>query len=306
MTLPELSHTILLLHQRPMSKVRLARVVYFVHKELVRKKLMQIEDISYIRSPLGPIPDGFMTLANDHSNIISRRSASTNLSYASEEYLVNRSEDDHDLETTMLEQYRDTLKAIEHTLHALDKYTTPELVEASHHEPSWNAHSNGEIYYLTNADLKVLFPFSAILPSSIRIRLSRPPANKAGALQATLLRGMVADIVKESTDLEYPDDLNSNTTPQHQKPRSVKRLVIKLPTIRLKFLRKTPNSAKKPKIDNKAEKQPTGNNEAKLPSNNITNESHNPVSSDAKSDQLQSHVQNPNTDRTKPDRGSRE
>ncbi len=246
MTLTELSHTILLLHKHAMSKVRLARVIYFVHKELVRKKLMQIEDISYIRSPLGPIPNGFATLADNHSNIISRRSASINLSYDAEEYLVNRSEDEHDLETTMLEQYRDALKAIEHTLVALAKYTTPELVEASHHEPSWNAHSNGEIYYITNADLKVLFPFSVILPPNIRIRLNRAPANKIGALQATLLRGMVADIVKESTDLEYPDDPNTKNTPSPQNPHPIKRITIKLPTIHLKLFRKNPPSPAKP------------------------------------------------------------
>lgn len=33
----ELSRTILLLNRKPIGKVRFARLIYFVHKELIRK-----------------------------------------------------------------------------------------------------------------------------------------------------------------------------------------------------------------------------------------------------------------------------
>lgn len=56
MNLYQLSKTILLLNKAPINKVRFARVIYFVHKELIRKKFMSAEDIAYIRSPLGLSP----------------------------------------------------------------------------------------------------------------------------------------------------------------------------------------------------------------------------------------------------------
>lgn len=225
MTLYELARTILLLNRHPISKVRFARTIYFTHKELVRKKFMKIEDIAYIRSPLGPIPDGFLSLARDYTEIIIKHNPSAGLSYAAEEYTINP--DAHpDEETSMLEQYREILAAVERTLNALQPYTTPQLVDISHYEPSWLEHSNGEIYYLSIADLKDTFPFSPFSPKQLKIRLVRPNNNKAGALQATLLKGMIADIVKESTDLEYPDDKNTSKPPR--KP-------LNRPFLRLKF-----------------------------------------------------------------------
>lgn len=225
MTLYELARTILLLNRHPISKVRFARTIYFTHKELVRKKFMKIEDIAYIRSPLGPIPDGFLSLARDYAEITIKHNPSAGLSYAAEEYTINP-DARSDEETSMLEQYRDILAAVERTLTALQPYTTPQLVDISHYEPSWLEHSNGEIYYLSTADLKETFPFSPFSPKQLKIRLVRTNNNKAGALQATLLKGMIADIVKESTDLEYPDDKNTSKPPR--KP-------LNRPFLRLKF-----------------------------------------------------------------------
>lgn len=207
MNLYQLSKTILLLNKAPINKVRFARVVYFVHKELIRKKFMSPEDIAYIRSPLGPIPEGLLKLTLEHPNIIASP-ASDRPSFAAEEYTINLSESEQAEETLMLEQYRDVLKATERTLKALSAYSTPELVEASHADPSWNANFNGARYLITPADLKNPFPFATI---RVKIRIKRPASNELGALQANLLRGMMQDIVKESTDLEYPDEKSPNT-----------------------------------------------------------------------------------------------
>lgn len=204
MDLYSLARTILLVNRRPISKIRLGRVIYFTHKELIRKKLMHFEDIAYFRSPLGPTPDGLANLAQTQ-HIVSQRNQSSNLSYTNEEFTLGEHPEQ---EEQMLEQYQDVLKSIERTLTALSNYSTPELVEASHHEPSWQAHLNGQSYFITPADLKVTFPFlSSLRPLRIKIRFhAKPLPNKSGIMQANLLRGMIRDIVKESTDLEYPNE----------------------------------------------------------------------------------------------------
>lgn len=209
MNLYQLSKTILLLSRTPINKVRFARVVYFVHKELIRKKFMSPEDIAYIRSPLGPVPDGLLKLALDHPNIITNP-ASDRPSFAAEEYAINPTAAEEAEETLMLEQYREVLQAVERTLKALAPHTTPELVQASHADPSWITNFNGARFFITPADLKNPFPFNAI---RVKIRIKRPTPNELGALQANLLRGMMDDIVKESTDLEYPNDYPNQQTP---------------------------------------------------------------------------------------------
>lgn len=240
----DLARIILLLIGHPVSKVRLARLIYFVHKDLIRKKLLAPSSILYIRSPLGPIPDGYTTLALDNDDIITTRNTSTHLSYAAEDYTV--SERAIEEESTLLEQYRDMLGVIEGTLKILRPYKTPELVKISHQEPSWLAHHNGEIYEISPQDLKVTFPEQK--PLHLKINLipiidkSKSELNKAGAMQAHLLRGMIADIVKESTDLEYPDN---PATAAPAKPNKQKvAWKIQLPTIHLKISRK--KTPKKP------------------------------------------------------------
>ena len=205
MDLYQLSRAILSLSPGPITKIRFARLIYFTHKELIRKGLMQITDIAYIRSPLGPVPEGLQKLAHTYDDIALQKSDST-LSYAAEEFVMKNSIDE---ETNFLEQYRDVLKIIDRTLQELKQHRTLELIEASH-DPSWHANFNGTRYYLTTADLKNTFPFAKI---RLRIRIKPEPqagttASKSdlGRIQANLLRGMLNDIVKESTDLEYPDE----------------------------------------------------------------------------------------------------
>lgn len=215
MNLYQLSRAILSLSPQPIVKLRFARIIYFTHKELIRKGFMQIEDIAYIRSPLGPVPESLKKLAVDYRDITLQKTTS-DLSYASEEFLINHNSIDQ--ETNFLEQYRDILKVIDQTLQALSLHRTPELIEASH-DPSWLANFNGTRYFLTAADLKNTFPFTKI---RLRIRIKPTPknsasANELGRIQANLLRGMLNDIVKESTDLEYPDEAcragNDDKTP---------------------------------------------------------------------------------------------
>lgn len=224
MDLFSLARTILLVNRRPISKIRLGRVVYFVHKELIRKKLMHFEDIAYLRSPLGPTPDGLAGLAQ-HQNIVSQHNESSDLSYTNEEFALGKNTNQTEQEEQMLEQYQEVLRVIEQTLVALSNYSTPELVEASHHEPSWQSHLNGQSYFITPSDLKITFPFlSSLRPLRVKIRFrAKPLQNKSGIMQANLLRGMIHDIVKESTDLEYPDESKDYPKAQpNQKPKQSK------------------------------------------------------------------------------------
>lgn len=261
MTLYELSKTILLLNKNPINKVRFARIIYFVHKELIRKKFMSSEDIAYIRSPLGPIPEGFLRLTLEHPNIITH--PATGPSFAAEEYAIKPTDADEAEETLMLEQYREVLKATERTLKALSPYTTPELVEASHADPSWNTNFNGARFLITSADLKNPFPFVAV---RIKIRV-KPAPSELGALQANLLRGMMRDIVKESTDLEYPDhdtpDIKSSTpksnpTTSKSTPKlNPLDLLSALPF--LKHPKSPQNAPKQPQAPSKASAKPAQN-----------------------------------------------
>lgn len=89
MNLYQISRAILSLSPTPISKIRFTRVVYFVHKELVRKGFMQLDDISYLRSPLGPVPDGLPQLAHNYAEIMLQKSSTEQLSYADEEFFCS-------------------------------------------------------------------------------------------------------------------------------------------------------------------------------------------------------------------------
>ncbi len=200
MTLYEIASLILQLSKKPISRVRFAKMIYFVHKELVRKKFADFESIAYLRLPLGPVPENFTSLTQS-PDITLQHIPNAPLSYETEEFFVPNPTPPKGLPKPLL-------TAVERTIAALDRHTTAELVAASH-DPSWHAHFNGETYYPNPADLRNSFPFTPLAPLSpilVKIRLKRPSSNEIGALQAALLRGMLSDIVKESTDLEYPDD----------------------------------------------------------------------------------------------------
>lgn len=238
MNLNELSRAILSLSQTPISKIRFARIIYFIHKELIRKGFMKPDDIIYRRAPLGPVPEALPSLTLNTNHIILKQSDSP-LSYANESYTIANNTNE-DQETLLLEQYRDILSVIDRTLQALAPYNTSELIEASH-DPSWQQHYNGSDYTITQADLKNNFPFNLLH----KPRPKKSPANDLGQIQANLLRGMLADIVKESTGLEYPDDPNTNTPPSPESPPILTiKIITNLPKKSLDFLKKL--SKKKP------------------------------------------------------------
>lgn len=210
MKLQELARLILSINSGPLNRIRFAKTIYFVHKELIRKGIMRSEDVAYIRSPLGPVPDGFLTLSL--SPYIILRKTNAPLSFDAEEYLLNPEQPETSPPLSIQVQSR---PIIQKTLNLLNAHSTASLVEASH-DLSWQQHLNGERYYIIPTDLKNTFPFSQI---RIKIRIkTKKPVNPTGALQANLLRGMIHDIVKESTDLEYPD--TQDQPEQASQPRS--------------------------------------------------------------------------------------
>lgn len=197
MNLQELARLILTVNARPLNRIRFAKTIYFVHKELIRKGIMHSEDIAYIRSPLGPVPEGFLALALSPYILLQKTNAL--LSFEAEEYLINPH---HTESGPPLASYTRLQPLVKKTLDLLETHPTASLVEASH-DPSWLNHPNGARYFIKPTDLKNTFPYAQI---RIKIRIKRKkPNNQTGALQANLLRGMLHDIVQESTDLEYPD-----------------------------------------------------------------------------------------------------
>ena len=211
MNMQELARLILSINAAPLNRIRFAKTIYFVHKELIRKGMMQPEDISYIRSPLGPVPEGFLTLALAPS-ILLRKTATPLLSFDAEEYLINP--EYPETSPPLISQSR-LQPLIKRVLDLLNAHSTTALVEASH-DPSWLSHPNGVHYLISTTDLKNMFPFPQI---RIKIRIKRKkPSSQAGALQANLLRGMLKDIVQESTDLEYPDQPDTNKSTPKQEP----------------------------------------------------------------------------------------
>lgn len=190
-----------------MTRLRLTKTIYFVHKELIRKQIMQKQDIAYIRLPLGPTPENLPAALINHPNILIQ-DLSSNLLYENQSYTI-LSQPEH-----LPDAPEGTKTSIKKILKLLRPYSIPELVKASQ-DPSWLMHANGEKYYITATDLKNTFP-NPKLDFKIRLK-STPVNNEIGALQATLLRGMLADIVKESTDLEYPDQDMSDLPPKNDK-----------------------------------------------------------------------------------------
>ncbi len=216
MNLRQLTELVLQLNETPLTRIRLTKAIYFVHKELIRKKLMQPADITYIRLPLGPAPDGLPEIILNHPEIIIQDMPANPL-YENKTYSLNKPE-------TTSNTRAEIINAVQKTLKLLQGYRTPELVRASQ-DPSWATHSNGDKYHITTADLKNQFPNSGI---RLKIHI-KTPTNEIGALQATLLRGMLADIVKESTDLEYPDAETQNKATNDQDSIKLHKFIIKLP-----------------------------------------------------------------------------
>ena len=197
MTLLQLANLILALDQHPIRRIRLAKLIYFTHKELIRKGIMQPDDITYLRMPLGPTPIGLVSLTEDSDGeIYSTKVPTPILTYESEEFSTK---------LTLQAVRQKALKAsqiVEKFLPILNKKTTSELIKLSQRDPSWRTHHNGEHFTITSNDLKNPLPRFQLKINIVR----HLPHNEAEAIQAALLRGMKPDIIEESTDLEYPDE----------------------------------------------------------------------------------------------------
>lgn len=219
MDLQQLTTLILALSETPLTRIRLTKAIYFAHKELVRQKHMRLEDITYLRLPLGPAPEGLIEVISNQPQL-AIQDIPSNLFYENQTYSLAPTAAPANLPP-------EVNQVVQKTLHLLEPYRTLELIHASQ-DPSWLAHPNGAKYHLTSADLKNPFPNSQ-LRFKIHIKTTQnPPQNEIGALQAALLRGMLADIVKESTDLEYPD--TPSDKPQNdQDSMKLRRFTIRIP-----------------------------------------------------------------------------
>ncbi|HUD45089.1 MAG TPA: type II toxin-antitoxin system antitoxin SocA domain-containing protein [Patescibacteria group bacterium] len=181
-----LAKEILNIEQNGLSKVRFAKILYFVHKGLILENLVKSEDMKFIRMPLGPVPVGFKKLSEDSDIAVETKLSS--LTYNTEIYkLINYTESFERL-------YKETIKRI---LNDLRMFPTSELIKISHHEPSWNKLTNGSEYFISGDDLRENLP-------------KRTSSHKLSSeideqrIQARLVEGMINDIVEESTLLEYP------------------------------------------------------------------------------------------------------
>ncbi len=176
-----------LLSQEPkegISKVRLAKFIYFAHKALVQQRLAHVSDLGFVRMPLGPVPLGFKDLPDDPTITVGH--TATGLSYTKQVFRFSGSLPTNDSRVTHVQD-------VYHQLHVLP---TSALVEASHNEPSWIRHANGEEYFIEKEDIALP------LPTAQHALLTQEADNQR--LQAKLVEGMLDDIVEESTRLEYP------------------------------------------------------------------------------------------------------
>ena len=188
MDMEKLARNILALEKgHSLSKVRFAKTIYFVHKELIRNGLSAKGSIKYIRMPLGPVPDGFMKLTETCPEITSYKQR-TGLAYETENFSTKANFDGTEQEKVVILGTLDTLR----------KFQTSSLVDTSHKDPSWFNHRNGEHYDITDDDMKndlsILETFFA----------GADDDEEEDKMQASLVRGMLEDIVSESTKLEYP------------------------------------------------------------------------------------------------------
>jgi hypothetical protein len=167
------------------SKVRFAKVLYFTHKSLVQQDLSSVEQMEFIRMPLGPVPVGFMDLSD--TRITVEETHKPELSYDKQVYKLS-------IELKLNDSIQHSLRT---SLKVLTNFQTSDLVEISHEEPSWKSHHNGQQYYLNVEDLKISFP--TLGASQLTSDMDRQ------RLQAHLVEGMLDEIVADSTSLEYPD-----------------------------------------------------------------------------------------------------
>lgn len=173
--------------QEGLSKVKFAKILYFVHKGLVKENLANNNELEFIRMPLGPVPKGFKDLTTDPFLTITEK-RNNGLAYNSQVYTLKGGQ--------KASSNREFTKTVSELFHQLNKLSTSELVGKSHHEPSWLQNSNGAEYFLTAEDLEIPLPQ----------RTGKASAEDNYKLQEKLVEGMLDDIVSSSTSLEYPKD----------------------------------------------------------------------------------------------------
>ena len=170
-----------------LSKVKFAKIIYFIHKGLVNCKLSAVKDLEFIRMPLGPVPVGFMGLSEDSAFSVSNIT-NMGLVYNSQIYTIKENQ-----ESSGDDNFSATVKKL---FSQLNKLTTSDLVEKSHQEPSWIENINGAMYFINDADL------AKPLPKNAEMKVG---GDENQRLQEKLVEGMLDDIVSGSTSLEYPD-----------------------------------------------------------------------------------------------------
>jgi hypothetical protein len=140
--------------------------------------------------PLGPVPFGFMNLTEYCPDIVSN-TVPSGLSYNSIEYSIKQRLFERKSKNNSLYQ------AVDIILSALRNVKTSELVEISHKEPSWVNNPNGTVFNISDKDLANPIPAHS--------KVARLDTDDQ-LIQASLVKGMIDDIVSESTDLEYSDN----------------------------------------------------------------------------------------------------
>lgn len=179
----QLAKEILFLQKNPIPKVRLAKIIYFSFKELVRLGLYKREDMTFIRMPLGPVPLGFNQIAQDKD--VEVVIASVGLSYNRENYSLKK-------DVKLSGDYSQLSKILER----LNQYPTSTLIEMSHKDASWLNHENSNEYYIELEDLR---PLTAKTVPTLSTVIDDQ------LIQSKLVKGMKEDIVKDNSALEYPD-----------------------------------------------------------------------------------------------------
>ncbi len=169
-----------------LTKVKFAKILYFVYKGLVQKSFVTSQDLKFIRMPLGPVPVGFKDLSNDEEIKVSETHQL--LSYDMQLYkLIGKS-------TYFEGEISNTIQEI---VTGLVRLPTSVLVDEAHKDPSWINHKNGDEYYLTEEDLAIPLPLTQ--------HAHVDQKEESQHLQAKLVEGMLDEIVDESTFLEYPN-----------------------------------------------------------------------------------------------------
>ncbi len=168
-----------------LTKVKFAKILYFVHKGLVQKSFATSQDLRFIRMPLGPVPVGFKDLSSDKDIKVSE--IHQVLSYDMQLYKLVGTDTYFNNETADF---------IQEIVAGLVKLPTSVLVDEAHKDPSWVKHKNGEEYYLTQEDVVIPLPLNQRVVNQ---------KEESQHLQAKLVEGMLDEIVDESTSLEYPN-----------------------------------------------------------------------------------------------------